>query len=271
MESAQAKILHNEEIAPGYFRLGLGWKTPPIVPGHFLMLRVEHGLDPLLRRPFGIYRVLGAQGRPSFPLRGTGVEILYQVVGKGTEILSMKAPGETIDVLGPLGNGFPAPKIGEKTVMVAGGMGIAPLYLFASALKEGLMLYGARDKRVAAIADEFKGFDCSIEIATDDGSAGRRGFVTELLEEVATPLTVIYACGPLGMLKAASAIADSAGAKCYVSLERSMACGIGVCLGCAVKMKPSLSPSDEEENRNYQMVCSDGPVFDSRDVDWDML
>lgn len=265
MESAQAKILHNEEIAPGYYRLGLAWETPPIVPGHFVMLRVEHGLDPLLRRPFGIYRVLGASGKG--PYRGTGVEILYQVVGKGTEILSMKAPGETIDILGPLGGGFPAPKIGEKTVLVAGGMGIAPLYLFAAALKEGLLLYGARDKRVARIAGEFKGFNCDIKIATDDGSAGRKGFVTELLEEVATPLTVIYACGPLGMLKAASAIADRAGARCYVSLERAMACGIGVCLGCAVKMKPSGG----EENRNYQMVCSDGPVFDSREIDWDML
>lgn len=265
MESAQAKILYNEQIAPGYYRLGLGWKTPPIVPGHFVMLRVEHGLDPLLRRPFGIYKVLGAAGKS--PLKGTGVEILYQVVGKGTEILSMKAPGETIDVLGPLGGGFPAPGAGEKTVLVAGGMGIAPLYLFASALKGGLLLFGARDKTVARIADEFKGFDCAIEIATDDGSAGRRGFVTALLEEAVTPETVIYACGPLGMLKAASLIAERTGARCFVSLERAMACGIGVCLGCAVKMKPS----GEKENKNYRMVCSEGPVFDSRAIDWDVL
>jgi len=271
MESAQAKILYNEEVAAGYFRLGLGWKTPPIVPGHFVMLRVEHGLDPLLRRPFGIYKVLGAPAEGPFPLRGTGVEILYQVVGKGTEILSMKAPGETIDVLGPLGGGFPLPEAGEKTVLVAGGMGIAPLYLFAAALKGGVLLFGSRDRTVARIADEFRGFDCSIEIATDDGSAGQKGFVTTLLEDAVTAETVIYACGPLGMLKAASLIAERAGARCYVSLERAMACGIGVCLGCAVKMKPSPSPSDEKENRNYQMVCSDGPVFDSRAIDWDVL
>ena len=267
MESAQAEILYNEQVARGYYRLGLGWKTPPIVPGHFVMLRVEHGLDPLLRRPFGIYKVLGATGKPPSPLRGTGVEILYQVVGKGTEILSLKAPGETIDILGPLGGGFPAPAEGEETVLVAGGMGIAPLYLFAAALKEGLLLFGSRDKSVARIADEFKGFNCDIEIATDDGSAGRKGFVTTLLEEAATPETVIYACGPLPMLKAASAIAGKAGARCFVSLERAMACGIGVCLGCAVKMKDG----GEKENRNYRMVCSDGPVFDSRAIDWDVL
>ena len=145
MESTEAQILYNEEVAPGYYRLGLDWKTPPIVPGHFVMLRVEHGLDPLLRRPFGIYKVLGATRRGPSPLKGTGVEILYQVVGKGTQILSMKAPGERLDLLGPLGGGFPEPKIGEKTVLVAGGMGIAPLYLFAAALAEGLLLFGAKD------------------------------------------------------------------------------------------------------------------------------
>src|SRR4030067_429297 len=163
MESAQAKILYNEQVAPGYSRRGLGGKTPPIVPGHFVMLRVEHGLDALLTRPFGIYKELGAKGKPPSPLRGTGVEILYQVVGKGTDILSLKAPGEKIDILGPLGGGFPAPAEGEKTVLVAGGAGNRPLYLFAAALKEGLLLFGSRDKSVARIADEFKGFNCDIE------------------------------------------------------------------------------------------------------------
>jgi len=265
MESAQAQILHNEEIAPGYYRLALAWNTPPIVPGHFVMLRVEHGLDPLLRRPFGIFKVLGASGKG--PLKGTGVEILYQVVGKGTRILSMKAPGETLDILGPLGGGFPEPGIGEKTVLVAGGMGIAPLHLFASTLNEALLLYGARDRQVASIAGGFKDLSCEVRIATEDGSAGRKGLVTGLLEEVATPETVIYACGPLAMLKAVASMADRAGSRCYVSLERAMACGIGVCLGCAVKMKSS----GHEENKNYRMVCSDGPVFDSRELDWGRL
>lgn len=265
MESAQTRILYNEQVAPGYFRLGLAWKTPPVVAGHFVMLRVEHGLDPLLRRPFGIYKVLGAKGKRT--LRGSGVEILYQVVGKGTRILSMKTPGERIDALGPLGNGFPAPPPGRKVILVAGGMGIAPLYLFAAGLKGGTLLFGSRDKSVARIAREFKGFDCRVRIATDDGSAGRKGFVTELLKEEAAPGSVVYACGPVGMLKAASRISEEAGALCHVSLERSMACGIGVCLGCAVKMKAR----NEKENKNYRMVCSEGPVFDSREIDWDVL
>ncbi|MFQ5735386.1 MAG: dihydroorotate dehydrogenase electron transfer subunit [Thermodesulfobacteriota bacterium] len=265
MESVRTRILYNDRVAPGYYRLGLAWKTPSIVPGHFVMLRVEHGLDPLLRRPFGIYRVLGARGRRK--LRGSGIEILYQVVGKGTSILSMKAPGETIDLLGPLGGGFPAPAPGRRVILAAGGMGIAPLYLLARTLKGGVLLFGARDRTVARIAREFKSFDCKVRIATDDGSAGRKGFVTELLGEEVTEDSVVYACGPVAMLKASAAIAQKAGALCHVSLERSMACGIGVCLGCAVRMKVR----NEEENKNYRMVCSEGPVFDSRDIDWDVL
>ncbi len=265
MESAQTRILYNEETAPGYYRLGLEWKTPPVKAGNFVMLRVARGLDPLLRRPFGIYRVLGERGKTT--VRGTGVEILYQVVGKGTGILSTKAPGEFIDVLGPLGNGFPAPPKGSPVILVAGGMGIAPLYMFARRLGRGTLLFGSRSSRVARIARDFRGMGLKIRLATDDGSAGRKGLVTGLLEEEITPKSHVYACGPVAMLKAAVSIASRAGAVCHVSLERTMACGIGVCLGCAVKMKTH----EEKENKNYRMVCSDGPVFDSREIDWEAL
>lgn len=265
MRHEQTTILYNEEVSPRFFRLGLEWKTPEILPGHFVMLRVSDGLDPLLRRPFGIYKVLWAKGKKAY--KGKGIELLYQVVGKGTRILSEKKPGENIDILGPLGNGFIYPEKNKKIIMIAGGMGVVPLYLLAKRLDRGTLLFGAKGKKEASIINEFKEFDCKIKVATEDGSVGKKGYVTELLKAELTKDSVVYACGPVGMLKQAAMISATAGVKCYVSLERSMACGIGVCLGCAVKTKTH----NEKENKNYRMVCSEGPVFDSEDIDWEAL
>lgn len=256
MEAKSREILYNEEVAPGYFRLGIRWKGTGIRPGHFVMVRVSDGLDPLLRRPLGVYRV--GQGT---------VELLYAVVGKGTEILSKKMSGESVDLLGPLGNGFTLPAKGQRAVMVAGGMGIVPLYMLAKKVKKSVLLFGARSKKEASVADDFKGLGINIKIATDDGSVGKKGLVTELLQDEIRTGDVIYACGPVGMLKKIASIAADAGVICQVSLERSMACGIGVCLGCAVK----ASGHKEAQNRNYKMVCSEGPVFDSEDIDWERL
>ena len=263
MQSIESKILYNDRLAEGHFRLGLEWKTPEVRAGHFVMLRVSDGLDPLLRRPFGVYRVTGARGKSS---KGTGIELLYRVVGRGTSMLAAKRPGETLGILGPLGNGFPAPQKGLKVVMVAGGMGIVPLYMLARD-SGGTLLFGARSKKESFLLDGFKGLGLKIKTATEDGSAGVKGFVTALLEKELSPGAVVYACGPLGMLKAASRMCSDAGVQCFVSLERSMACGIGVCLGCAVR---SVN-HDGKENRNYKMVCSDGPVFDCEDIDWELL
>ncbi|MBI5562086.1 MAG: dihydroorotate dehydrogenase electron transfer subunit [Deltaproteobacteria bacterium] len=259
MQNSEVKIIHNKEVAPGYFLLGLSWTPKRVRPGQFVMLRVSDGLDPLLRRPFGIYRVMPGQ---------RGVELLYQVVGKGTRILAAKRPGESLGVLGPLGNGFPKPGKGKKIIMAAGGMGIVPLYPLINELKDGLLLFGARGKAGTKVIKDFKKLKCRIRIATEDGSAGQAGLVTDLLREEVTPDAVVYACGPPGMLKAVSVIAEQADAPCWVSLERSMACGIGVCLGCAVKTR---THEEEAENRLYKMVCSDGPVFSSGDMDWDAI
>ncbi|MEK6759883.1 MAG: dihydroorotate dehydrogenase electron transfer subunit [Deltaproteobacteria bacterium] len=256
MEARSREILYNEGVAPGYFRLGLRWKGAGIRPGHFVMVRVSDGLDPLLRRPLGVYRV------------GHGtVELLYAVVGKGTEILSKKMPGESVDLLGPLGNGFTLPAKGHRAVLVAGGMGIVPLYMLAKKVKKSVLLFGARSAKEASVADDFKGLGINIKIATNDGSVGKKGLVTDLLQDEIRPGDIIYACGPVGMLKKIATIAAHAGVSCQVSLERSMACGIGVCLGCAVK----ASSHKEASNRNYRMVCSEGPVFDSEDIDWERL
>jgi len=269
MKVQTAKILYNKEAAPGYFRIGLAWKSPVsgIKAGQFVMLSVDSGgehplrLDPLLRRPLGVYRLIGA-----------GVELLYQVVGKGTRILSEKTPGEFLSLLGPLGNGFPAPPKGKKVILVAGGMGIVPLYMFAARRKGATLLYGTRGKAETSVAGGFKRLDLKVKISTQDGSVGKKGLVTELLKDALTgggysPAdSIVYACGPAGMLKAVSLKCHNAGVTCYVSLERAMACGIGVCLGCAVKTRPHREKPD---NKVYQMVCSDGPVFDAEDIDWD--
>ncbi len=253
MKVQTAKILYNKEIAQGYFRIKLAWKAAAAKAGQFVMLSVDTGLDPLLRRPLGIYKTSGA-----------GIELLYQVVGKGTRILSGKTAGERLSVLGPLGNGFPAPPKGKKVILVAGGMGIAPLYMFAARLKGATLLYGTRGKGESTVAKDFTGLGLKVRISTEDGSVGKKGLVTELLKDELTDDSIVYACGPAPMLKAVFQICH--GAACYVSLERAMACGIGVCLGCAVKTRPH---GEKPDNKVYRMVCSDGPVFDAKDIDWD--
>src|SRR3990170_7607351 len=185
------------------------------------MLRVTDSFDPLLRRPFGVYDALQSN---------SGVELFYRVVGKGTSIMSGLMPGDTVDVLGPLGNGFPMPSAKENLVMVAGGVGIAPFYLLAkNSIKKNIpvtLLYGARNSKELKIAADFKKIGVKVKVSTEDGSIGKKGFVTSLLEEElkVPPFhkglgsrcrakrnamgsggikknTVVYACGPIGMLK----------------------------------------------------------------------
>ena len=257
--------------------MALKWKHGNVKPGQFVMLRVTDSFDPLLRRPFGVFDVLQGNG---------GVELFYKVVGKGTSIMSGLMPGDTVDVLGPLGNGFPMPSAKENLVMVAGGVGVAPFYLLAkNAIKKNVsvtLLYGARNSKELKIAADFKKIGVKVRLATEDGSIGKKGFVTSLLEEElkVPPLykggaggikrnTVVYACGPIGMLKEASRVSKGKGVNCYVSLERGMACGIGVCLGCAVSV--SKCSGGVEIEKGYKMVCSDGPVFKSEVIEWERL
>ncbi len=269
MQSSQSTIVYNKKIADNYFKMRLSWSALEVRPGQFVMLRVSDGLDPLLRRPFGIFNVIGAKRGTGFSFkRPTGVEILYHVVGKGTAILSSKKPGERINVLGPLGNGFPEPEDARNVIMVAGGVGLAPMLPLAQRLKAGVLLFGARHKADTKIIAGFSGLGCRIRFATDDGSRGFKGFVTGLLADEIKPDSVIYACGPAPMLKAVALMAHRAGIRCFVSLESAMACGIGVCLGCAVKAAPLQAGY---EAGVFRMVCSDGPVFDSMDIDWDTL
>ncbi len=279
----RAEVLYNRKTPSGAMRLGVRMEVEGIVAGHFFMLRAAPGLDPLLNRPLGAYRLLDSHGQamdregleagrgPDGSFSGHGVEFLYNVVGRGTALLAGRSEGEAISVLGPLGRGFCAPDGDEasRVVMVGGGMGIVPFYLLGAALEGigGVFLYGARARAEAGLSADFKGLGCGVKVSTEDGSAGRKGLVTDLLVDEIKANSIVCACGPPGMLRAVAATAREAGARCYVSLEKTMACGIGVCLGCAVK----TGAGHGGRGNGYRMVCSDGPVFDAAEIDWESL
>jgi dihydroorotate dehydrogenase electron transfer subunit len=232
------------------------------IPGTFLHIKPNTtGTDPLLRRAFSIFDYDQATGV---------VDVLYKVVGRGTEVLSRVWPGETLDVLGPLGNGFDLPLTIDRLVLVAGGVGIPPVYLLAkSHLSQGFdgnkisYLCGLTTVAEKTMADRLEKLPINLQFATDDGSFGFKGFVSELLrarlDDGSLGINpVICACGPDGMLKAVQTIARAYGKKCYLSLESIMPCGVGTCLGCVVK-------KDGEEK--YVRVCREGPVFEATEVE----
>jgi len=223
-------------------------------PGQFVNIKVNDGLEPLLRRPVSIHRVKGAK-----------VKLFYEVLGAGTRTLSQRKPGEFLDLIGPLGNGFQFPssvlRPPSSVVLVAGGMGVAPLVFLAEKIKlsKPLVLIGARTKKQILCAPEFKALGCSVRLATEDGSAGFRGKVTDLLKIVLaqTKPSGLFSCGPRPMLKAVSEIARENKINAQLSLEEHMACGIGACLGCVVTTESG-----------YRRVCKDGPVFSSQELTW---
>ena len=267
----KTKVLSNVHLKDNYYKLSFSLPeiTPIAQPGQFVMLRISRGHQPLLRRPFSIHRV-GYKVRRS-PCNS--IEILYEVIGKGTQILSKKKPGEYLDVLGPLGNGFDyrKPKTeNRKPIMVAGGMGVAPLFFLAQRLKDHntqyaihntLVLIGAKTKKDILSQKEFASLGCSVKISTDDGSAGFKGKVTDLLKHLLSTIdyrqSTIYACGPKPMLREISMISEQYSIPAQISLDEYMACGLGVCLGCMVKTR-----------EGQRFVCHDGPVFDSAKIKW---
>jgi dihydroorotate dehydrogenase electron transfer subunit len=228
-------------------------------PGQFVHVRISSvSTCPLLRRPFSVAGVNLAAGT---------LRILVRAVGRGTEMLSGLLPGTELAVLGPLGRGFPDLPKERETVLVAGGVGLAPLLFFATSRGEACRraLYGAETAGGLVLTDEL-GAECAeLMLATDDGSEGHHGFVTDLLpaalEGLAEP--VVLACGPRPMMAAAARLCMSRALDCYVSFESWLGCGIGACLGCVIPAAGS--------QRRYVRVCRDGPVFPAEQVDWDAL
>lgn len=253
-----SQVLSNTPLSPGYFRISLSWDHGLLPsPGQFLLLRPLEGYDPLLPRPFTIYRI-----------SDTTIDILYQVVGQGTRILSSMTKGRAIRVIGPLGRGFMSEPRVRHAVIVAGGMGIASLCHLCIILQGSRVsfFYGAKTKASLVGLEDIEALPgVVIHLATDDGSLGYKGPVSDLLIHHISGIrpheSGIYACGPYAMLKAVASSAGKYGIPCQVSLESHMACGVGVCLGCAL-------PCREKKGWDYRLVCADGPVFEAEKVMW---
>jgi len=263
----KAKILENSFLSEKYYRLSFevpaGYLTSR--PGQFVMLRVDLRHDPLLGRPFSIYS-LHEYG--SY----TACSVLYRVVGKMTDILSRKSPGDCIYVLGPLGRGFDLSGKFSKAVLVAGGTGIAPISFLYKALRdrrdiEVIVYYGAKTDQdlVGLTGIEEAGLPGhQLKICTEDCSRGEQGLVTALLERDIGSFkpgeTCVFACGPLPMLRSLKQALVSNPVPAQVSIEERMACGMGTCLACAV-------PSTAKSGRGYVRACQEGPVFDINEVE----
>lgn len=253
----KVRVLKNQELVPGVFLMRL--EAPEMAtgaqPGRFVMLGCgQDSGEPLLKRPFSIHDADPATGE---------IAILYRVVGRGTELLSRLAPDAFVEALGPLGRGFDLGLAHSQAFVAGGGMGIAPLLFLARRLKDRgvqvAFLHGARTRSELLPETYLATFPGQVMLATDDGSAGVKGLVTQLLGEAVTlQPAVIYACGPRPMLRAVHAIAERNRVACQASLEEKMACGLGACMGCATKTASG----------DYARVCAEGPVFMTREIEW---
>ncbi|MFB3118100.1 MAG: dihydroorotate dehydrogenase electron transfer subunit, partial [Myxococcota bacterium] len=257
---AEAEVVRNVREGPSSWRLVLrvpGW--PGFLPGQFAMLsagaqQAARRTDPLLPRPMAVYRAETGSGR-------SDLEILYKCVGRGTALLAEALPGQRVAIVGPLGKAFPPPRSGERVIIVAGGTGIASVYELAARLA-GLhpveVLFGARTASDLMAVEDFEALEISLRVATEDGSAGVRGVVTDLLESALDGPTRgvdvpgsgrrVYVCGPTAMMRRCAEIASLRKVPCIAALENAMACGFGVCLGCAAPLRKG----------GYALVCRDG-------------
>lgn len=257
----QAKLIKKEQLKSDIYKFSV--QAPEIVkeakPGNFIEIRVSDQTEPFLRRPISIYNLEKENGI---------LEFIFQVKGKGTEILSKKKENDLIDIIGPLGYGTFKYDQYKNLGIIGGGIGVFPLYELAKCAKKdnkNVNTYlGFRNKDYVVLEDEFQNVSDNLTITTDDGSYAKQGFAINFLEKDIEEgkIDAIYACGPLPMLKAVQKLAIEKNIPCQISLEEKMGCGLGVCLGCAVKT--AKSPKDAPE---YWHVCKAGPVFQAKDVE----
>ncbi|OUT63767.1 MAG: dihydroorotate dehydrogenase electron transfer subunit [Planctomycetaceae bacterium TMED10] len=276
---AKVRIVENVPIAKQTYRLRFDCQeiATRIVPGQFVMIRLADGDDPLLARPFALYdTVLGVSGKP------VGLDIVYLVLGKMTTRLAGLLPGTELDVWGPLGNGFSSQESGHL-VMVAGGIGQTPFPALAqeafgrrsygdpprsvAAVQRVTLCYGARSSDYLADIDRFEHLGVDVRVSTDDGTAGHKGLVTDLVKDVLSEKKAdeqirIVCCGPEPMMESVAAIAAQSDISCQVSLETPMACGIGICFSCVTRVRDATGEWD------YKRTCVDGPVFEASQIEW---
>lgn len=264
---ATVAVTENVRLARDTYRIRLASPelASAIRPGQFLMLRLPGTSDPLLGRPFALYdTVLDDSGRP------IAVDVVYLVVGKMTGLLKDVCSGDELTVWGPLGNGFPDLTSKSHVALVAGGIGQTP---FLAHIRDLLgtrgyggrptqrhvervsLYYGVRTGDLAAGVDDFRAAGAEVHLASDDGTIGFKGFVTQLLHQHSPPDHLV-GCGPEPMLRALMKVAAEWHVPCHVSLETPMACGLGICFSCVTKVKTA-------DGWDYKRVCIDGPVFDA--------
>ncbi len=258
MVEQTAQIVSNERDTDLYFRVVVRAPqiAPLVQPGQFVHVRILPLKQALLRRPFSVFQVSD----------GT-LSLLYKTVGQGTEVLSRMRPGEELSLIGPLGHGFTVPRPGgEVPLLVAGGYGMAALFLLAQrSPQKGIVFVGGRRRVDILCETEFRALGWEVRVTTEDGSHGQKGVVTEaLLAELKrrAPGRKLFACGPTPMLKAVGQLAAEHNLPAELSLDQHMGCGIGVCLTCVVPVKTA-------GGWEYQRTCTEGPVFDFRRIAWE--
>lgn len=258
MRLEQAKVLSQTPLGADFSMLELeAPQTASLAkPGQFIHVQVPNLYGSVLRRPFSL-----------FAAQGSTLRVLYKAIGEGTRAMQRLAKGDTMSVLGPLGNGFPMPAADTVPVLVAGGYGVAPLHFLATRLatKGAVLIGGAASAHILADA-EFKVMNWDVRVATEDGSAGTRGLATVLLDEwIASrgkAVPVFYSCGPDGLLKAVGQRAQTGNWQAWLSLDKRMGCGAGVCLACVQRIR-------RDGKDAWLRVCKDGPVFESREIVWE--
>lgn len=260
-----AKVIKQEKVAPGHFRLDL--YAPAIAraaqAGQFVHVRCSQTLDPLLRRPISIHAVEREKGT---------LVLFYRVAGRGTAWLAERKEDDYIGTLGPLGHGFSPPPAAARVLVLAGGIGIAPLYFLLQELSRAGtpadVFLGAASAEQLFCKDEIKSAGHRLHLATDDGSCGYHGLVTALLSDYLRRHKannyMVYACGPRGMLKKLTEDMAEAKIRGEVSLEERMGCGVGACLSCACKIRSGA----EDGGWHYQRGCVEGPVFPAEEIVW---
>lgn len=253
MDYLHPKIISNTPIAADLFELVLPWSSSPPSPGRFATIRVSTATTPLLRRPFAF---------SGYSEENHEARIIFQKRGPATELLAAKSAGEHLDLIGPLGNGFEPPPPGTKALLVAGGIGLGPVLFQAERIRsrggDCEFVFGARSKDAVPHCEKFSA--ARPVVCTDDGSEGFSGTVVDYLTSLPAgnyDSARLYCCGPTPMLRGCHEFAETHGLECFVSIEQVMACGVGACMGCAVKTRAG-----------YARACTEGPVFNSRDLVW---
>ena len=272
MKQFPAHVHSNESIASGYFKMWFDWhpEAPQPLPGQFLTVKSFGTTDLILRRPFAL---------SSFDAKRNRAAMIYQQKGPATSMLAGKRPGETIDLIAPLGNRFPPPE-GRRAILVGGGVGLGPILFFGNALAaeeaKPTVVLGFREiSLVPALLSDRSRIRFEPIVCTDDGSVGFSGTTVDWLNAQAaarsgpfdgldegTRGAVLYVCGPNPMMAACDDLARRHGMACWASMEQIMGCGVGACMGCAIPIRGEGS---------FARVCTEGPVFESGGIEWEQL